>query len=352
MHSKRFGRWGLWAGAALAAVAAVSACASSPASSAGAAPGASSSPSALATSIVPLSQLSGTTINVTASTFQPVLQAAGLADTPYKVNYVTSDQNPADLTAAVASGKADLVTDSDVFFSSLLSAGLPVTVVHAQQRPQSYCGILVQPNSPIKTVAQLKGVTIANTLGEASEVVAIRAFKAVGLDFFTSAHIVSFQSAAESENAFVSGKAQAWVACSQPVIALTSTGKARWVINGAYDGYWAAQNFWAVSDTALANPDKRSAILDYIKRIDEATVWGNAHLAAESQAEAKFTDASYSVTLAYNSVGPTTGIPVTQTVVNNLQSTYNLEASLGNVKAGLDVGKYFTTAFNSYFGEK
>jgi sulfonate transport system substrate-binding protein len=331
---------------ALAAGTTLSACASG---STGAS--STSSSSDLPTSTVSAAALSKVTINVVDMFGQQLLSAAGLADTPYKVNYVVANYTAATVSAAFSSGAADLLITNDIIFSSILSAGVPVTFIHAQQRPPSLCGILVPPASTITSVSGLKGETIGNVDGQSSEIVAIRAFKAAGLNYREDAHVVDFAAPADGSAALISHQVDALAACSQVAIALTSTHQARFVVDGG-NGLWAGQNYWGVQPSDLQDAAKRTAILDYIKRVDEAMKWGNAHLAAESQAEATFQKAPYAVTLAYNQVGPSTPVDIGPSVAAGLQGTYDIEASLGRVKAGVDVSKSFTTAYNAYFANE
>ncbi|KQC34944.1 hypothetical protein UK82_29185 [Frankia sp. ACN1ag] len=292
----------------------------------------------------PTTDLGGVTLRVAnGAPWQSQLTAAGLANTPYQVKPVAAP-TAKDIAAAFASERADVIIFSDVAFAGYAAADLPVSIVHAIQRPTNVCGVIVPKDSTITSIAQLRGKTVGNGVGQASELVAIRAFQRVGLDFGKDVHRVDLTSPADVQAAFLSGRVDALAACTPPAASLVQEGRARWLANGD-NGLWDAHLFWGLSHKVLNDPRKLGAALDYIRRVDRSFVWGNTHNDELVAAQAKTLGIPVAqAKLAY--AGRTYGIPITGQVVQSLQATYDSLATLGRIPADKKVAGLFTERFN------
>ncbi|WP_230202800.1 ABC transporter substrate-binding protein [Parafrankia discariae] len=292
--------------------------------------------------------LSGVTLNVIDPLHlaEAELGPAGVGDTPYKVNYI-SVASAAETSAALASGKGDLVLAGDVGFATFAAAGLPIKAIRAVEIPRAWCGIVVPEDSPIHGVRDLVGRKIANLKSAGSEIVAINAFKKEGLSYFDDAEVVDFSSVGDVVAAYRSGQVDAWAGCSAPVYFFVNSGTARFVVDGT-TGPWRGDDVWAASDSALADPAREAAVVDFIHRAEAGFEWGNTNVARVAEIQAKLVGAPATILEALYAVGKIKGAPISKEIVDGLTQTHDLEVELGNITAGgNDFSTYITDEYNT-----
>ncbi|MCK9903805.1 ABC transporter substrate-binding protein [Frankia sp. Cpl3] len=274
------------------------------------------------------------------------LEPAGVADTPYKINYITV-ASAAETSATLASGKADLVLAGDVGFSAFAAADLPITAIRAVEIPRAWCGIVVPKDSPIRTVRDLVGKKIANLKSAGSEIVAINAFEKEGLNYFDDAEVVNFATVGDVVAAYRSGQVDAWAGCSAPVYSFVSSGAARFVVDGS-SGPWRGNNLWAGSTAALGDPAREAAIVDFLHRAEAGYEWGQNNVDQLAEAQSKLVGAPAPILKALYAVGQIKGVPISKDVIDGLTQTYDLEVELGNIKPSKkDFSTYVTDRYNA-----
>lgn len=294
-------------------------------------------------------QMKGVTINVIDGLFGSLqLKPAGLDNTPYKINFIQA-MNASDQMALLLSGRADLNVYGDISFAGIVAADVPLTIVHGMQRPAKPCGIAVRKDSPITSITELKGKNIANTTGFSSEIVAVRAFKEHGLNFFKDANVIEMKTLADARLAFLNERVDAWVGCHEAYNGTILDGYARSLVNGE-NGRWVGQTYWGVHHNAFKDIVRLAAVLDYIKRVDQSFDWANANPEQLGEIMAKVFKTDAAPLQRYMKwSGPSYGIAVDSVMINGLQATYDLEAEIGRLPNGKSVRPYFTEAFNPYF---
>ncbi len=171
---------------------------------------------------------------------------------------------------ALGAGAIDIgsVGDTPPIFAQ--AAGLPL--VYAASTPSAEHAVLVQHDSPIKTVAELKGKRVAFGRGSSAHNVTVKALALAGL---TIKDIVPTNLApADATAAFISGTVDAWVVWD-PYYAIAQERYNARVIADTSDKRLASASYYMSSrDFANKYPAVLSAALDEIGKL---TAWSGQH---------------------------------------------------------------------------
>jgi sulfonate transport system substrate-binding protein len=261
----------VFAVAGTAAVLAAAACSSSSGGSASS----GSSPSSSSTS--------GSTVNVSSVTLtigdqkgtgaEALLQAAGLINKlPFKAKWVDFTSGPP-MVQAMGSDSVDIggVGDAPPVFSA--AGGSKIKIVGARITPAAAGAVVVPKGSPIKTIQQLKGKTIAAPEGTTADYHLLTVLAAAGL---TKKQVtVDNLQPADALAAFSSGKIDAWDTWSPFIEEATVQHGGRVLADGKQ--YGSPYSFQVASDAALSDKGKAAAINDYEKILNQAYVWSATH---------------------------------------------------------------------------
>jgi sulfonate transport system substrate-binding protein len=177
------------------------------------------------------------------------------------------------LLSSLNAGSVDLHADvADAFALFTQAADAPLTY-YAQERPApSAQAIIVQENSPIHSVADLKGKTVAVSKGSGSNYLLISALKKAGL---TLADITPrYLEAPDGGAAFASGSVDAW-AIWDPFLATQQLDHHVRVLADGINGVADYNRFYlATSKFAAAHPDVLQVTFDTLR---ETGQWVKAH---------------------------------------------------------------------------
>jgi sulfonate transport system substrate-binding protein len=224
---------------------------------------------------VPLSDLAGLTLQVgdQKGGTESLLRAAGALDNlPYRIAFSTFTSGPPQVEAATA-GKIDFAITGNTPPIFGAASAAKVKVVSAYDGGGLGDQILVHADSPITSVADLRGKTIVvgrassahgNVLGQLNE---------AGLQP-SDVHLVFLQPA-DALSAFTQRQADAWAiwdpytAQAERQIPVRGVAPAKGVTNG----YW----FGVASDQALADPKRNTALADLLVRFEKAARWAQDH---------------------------------------------------------------------------
>ena len=201
-------------------------------------------------------------------------EAAGvLTDVPYKIQWA-SFQGAAPLFEAVVSGDVDTAMAADTPALAAAAGGARVKVVAASVSSPTGVAILVPAGSPIKSVADLKGrnVIVSSARGSVAHYLLFGALREAGLK--PDDVITGFLLPSDAAVAFSSGKIEAW-ATFGTYQANAEIHGARVLRNGV--GINSGIGVIAASDAALADPGKRAALADVLRRLALSNTWANAH---------------------------------------------------------------------------
>ncbi|MDT5103176.1 MAG: sulfonate transport system substrate-binding protein [Mycobacterium sp.] len=224
---------------------------------------------------VPLSELSEVTLQIgdQKGGTQSLLRAAGvLNDLPYKVVFSTFSSGPPQVEAATA-GKIDFAITGNTPPIFGAASNAKVKVVSAYENGGDGDRILVHADSPIKTVADLRGKSVAVGKGSSAHGHILAQLKKTGL---TPDDVkLVFLQPADALSAFTSRQADAWAiwdpytAQAEQQVPVRSIAHATGVTNGA--------GFGIASDATLADPKRNTALSDLLVRYAKATRWAQDH---------------------------------------------------------------------------
>ena len=224
---------------------------------------------------VPSSELSDVTLQVgdQKGGTESLLNAAGvLSDLPYKVVFSTFTSGPPQIEAATA-GKIDFAVTGNTPPIFGAASNAKVKVVTAYENGGDGDRVLVRADSPIKTVADLRGKSVAVGKGSSAHGHILAQLQKAGL---SPADVkLVFLQPADALTAFTSGQADAWAiwdpytAQVEQQVPVRSIAEATGVTNGA--------GFGIASDAALADPKRNSALSDLLVRYAKATRWAQDH---------------------------------------------------------------------------
>jgi len=201
-------------------------------------------------------------------------EAAGVLDgAPYKIEWA-SFQGAAPLFEAVVSGDVDTAMAADTPALAAAAGGARVKVVAASVSSPKAVAILVPPNSPILSVADLKGrtVIVSSARGSVAHYLLFGALREAGLSIDDIK--TGFMLPGDAAVAFSSGQIEAWATFGTYQAGAELRG-ARVLRDGV--GINSGIGVIAASDAALANAGKRAALADVLQRLARSNVWANDH---------------------------------------------------------------------------
>jgi sulfonate transport system substrate-binding protein len=228
-----------------------------------------------APSTVPLSELAGLTLQVgdQKGNTEALLRAAGALDNlPYQIAFSTFTSGPPQVEAATA-GKIDFAITGNTPPIFGAASNAQIKVVAAYDGGGTGDQILVHADSPITSVADLRGKTIVVGKGSSAHGNVLGQLDRAGLQ--PSEVNLVFLQPADALSAFTERQADAWAiwdpytAQAEQQLAVRSIAAAKGVTNG----YW----FGIASNQALADPKRNTALADLLVRFEKAVRWAQAH---------------------------------------------------------------------------
>jgi sulfonate transport system substrate-binding protein len=204
---------------------------------------------------------------------ESLLRAAGALDgLPYQVVFSTFTSGPPQVEAATA-GKIDFAITGNTPPIFGAASNAKVKVVSAYDGGGTGDQVLVRADSPIQTVSDLRGKTIAVGKGSSGHGNILGQLEKAGLK--PSDVNLVFLQPADALSAFTNRQADAWAiwdpytAQAAAQIPVRSIAQAKGVTNG----YW----FGIASDAALADPKRNTALQDLLIRFEKAARWAKDH---------------------------------------------------------------------------
>jgi sulfonate transport system substrate-binding protein len=211
-------------------------------------------------------------------------------DAPYKVKFARFDYGPP-LVQAAATGDIDLGSVGDVppITGAAKQFGFKIVAVQrgadATKAPEN---IIVPKDSPIQTLADLKGKRLAVPQGSSAHGLALLALKSVGLSP-KDVELV-YLSPAAGGTAFNTGKVDAWSIWNPPS-AIAVKGGARILAKGL-PPIDQVNNYYVATDKSLNDPTRRAALADVLTRIARIFNWAQQNPNEYAKAIAKETGIS------------------------------------------------------------
>ncbi len=239
---------------------------------------------------------------------------------PYQVEWANF-QGAAPLFEALRAGAVDLAPAGDTPVLAAATGGAPLRIVAVRRSQARSIAILVPKDSPIQTVADLKGrnVVISSARGSISQYLLIRALANAGVKE-TDVNI-GFVMPTDALPAFNAGKIEAW-ATFGVYQAFAEEQGARVLLSG--EGINTGLTFITASDEVLIDPVRRQAINDVLKRLAKALDWARNNTDQYAEVFARVNDIPLPVSRRLQSWGIEALEPVEDRDVDALQQVDDL----------------------------
>ncbi|MET9764305.1 ABC transporter substrate-binding protein [Streptomyces sp. NPDC006372] len=277
------------------------------------------------------------TIGDQAKTLQTMVAAADtLKGAKYKVKWAEFE-GAAPLYQAVQAGAADTGYSADLPALQALSGGVKVKNVAALKNDGRHVGLVVRKDSGIDSVKDLKGqrVVVSSAKGSVSEYLLANVLKQNGLDYKDVK--VQYLLPTDAQAAFASGKVKVWATFGvYQAVGLKQGGR---LLADGGDGRVSGIGFVNASEQALADPSKKSALADFLKRLGTALKWTSTHKEAYAEAIRTRNGADPAVAKTLASAGYSKVLPVTGDVNSTVQGVADLMHGIGVLDPNVDVAK-------------
>ena len=245
----------------------------------------------------------------------------------------------APLAEALNAGAVDLgpIGDAPAIFA--LAAGTRIKLIGANRSDPYGTAVLVRPDSPLKTAADLKGRSIGTNRGSIGHFVALKALESAGLG--PDDANFRFLPPADAKLALVNGSIDAW-STWEPYTAMAETAKhARVLVSGR--GLWSGLSYLAATDAALAA--KRDALRDFLQRVVRAQVWSYQHVDSFSATLARIIGIAPEAARLQFARRQTVWRAIDPQLIAEQQRTADFYVKVGLLKQRLEVATTFDTGF-------
>ena len=236
--------------------------------------------------------------------------------------------------AAVDSGP---IGDAPLIFA--LAAGTRVKAIGANRSDSYGTAVLVRPDSPLKTAADLKGKSVATNRGSIGHYVTLKAITSAGLK--PEDVNLRFLAPADAKLALTQGSVDAW-ATWEPYTALAEVSKhARVLVSGR--GLLPGLSYLAATDSAIAA--KRPVLQDFLQRVVKAQLWSYRNVDAYSAALARIIGIPPEAAKLQFERRQQKWVAIDAQVIADQQGTADFYRQVGLIKQPLDVKGTFDTGF-------
>nr|WP_314565022.1 ABC transporter substrate-binding protein [uncultured Pseudomonas sp.] len=276
------------------------------------------------------------------STIKALLEVSGeTKNVPYAIQW-SEFPSASPLGEALNANAVDIGALGDAPYVFALGAGgslKVVSIIHAEGRNTT--ALLVPKDSPIKTVADLKGKKIVTGRGSIGHYLAIKALASAGLTTKDVQFIFLLPS--ESRLVLDNGSVDAWSTWDPYTTVVTSQSQARVLVSGRQ----LLSNHLYLAATSQAIADKRPQLDDFVARVDRAYAWANTHPNEYAAAQAKITGLPLDVHVEVAKDTHLTPVAIDDSVIRGLQATADTYQQEGLLTKHIDVSQGFDKSFNA-----
>ena len=273
---------------------------------------------------------------------QSVMKAAGVLDgLPYRLAW-SQFAAAAPLLEALNADAVDLAFAGDAPATFALAAGLQARIISPIRTSGAGTAILVDKDSPVHSVADLKGRTVAVNRGSIGHALVLAVAEAQGwpVNAITIANLLP----GEAKTALSTGAVDAWCSWGVYVAQACLVDGMRVVVDGG-KGLLTGLSYLVAGNGAIAR--QRDALLDFSHRLAVARHWAQTH----SDHYARVLAAEIGVTqpvarLVFDTETPVP-VPIDAGVVADEQKTIDRYLAAGIIHARLDATKLFDASFNA-----
>ena len=273
---------------------------------------------------------------------QSLMSAAGVLDgLPYTLEW-NQFAAAAPVLEALNANAVDLAFAGDAPTTFALAAGLQARIVAPIRTTGAGTAVLVGQDSPIRSVADLKGRTVAVNRGSIGHSLVLAVAEAQGWPF-TAIKIANLMPG-EAKTALSTGAVDAWCSWGVYVAEARLIDRMRVLVDGSA-GLTSGLSYLVATNDAIAR--RRDALLDFSHRLAGARRWAQAHpddyaraLAAEIGVEQRV------ARLVFDTDAPVP-VPIDARVIADEQKTADRYLAAGIIHSRVNAGTAFDASFNA-----
>lgn len=276
---------------------------------------------------------------------QALMKAAGALDgLSYRVEW-SQFAAAAPLLEALNADAVDCGFAGDAPVTFALAAGVPSRIISPTRASGASTAIMVPAASPIQSVAELKGRSVATNRGSIGHSLVLAVIEAQG--WAASDFKIVNLLPSEAKAALATGAVDAWCSWGVYVAQARLIDQARILVDGS-NGLLSGLSYLVARNDAIAV--KRATLLDFASRVARARQWASTHrdeYAAVLAADIGVTPAV--ARLIYEREAPLP-VPIDDSVVKDQQKTIDRYLAAGVIRSRLDAATLFDASFNTALG--
>ncbi len=270
-----------------------------------------------------------------------LLEASGVArDVPYALEWAEFPA-AAPLLEALNAGALDLGYQGDLAFLTSFAAGAPLRIIGAGRPSAAAQAILVRADSPIQTVADLKGRRVAGNRGGWGQYLIRSALKQAGVP--PTAVDLTLLPPPDAALAFRSGAIDAWAVWDPYVSLEVQQFGARVLV----DGRGLTPAIMLVSAHRDAIRTKRAQLRDFLVRFRAGWGWADHHLDDYARYNAALTGLPEPVLRRTYETERTQPTALTPALIAELQAAADNALEFGLLRQALDVSRAVDTSLDA-----
>jgi sulfonate transport system substrate-binding protein len=276
-----------------------------------------------------------------AETFLPL---AGLADTPYTVQY--NEFNSSELIVeAMNAGAIDFGGWSEIPLAFAAASKARIRVIAVLKGDTNLQALLVPKQSSVASIAALKGKRVGYVRGTSSHYFLLRILWQAGLTFDDIQPINL--SVTDGAAAFRGGDLDAWSIYGYAINFALSDGSARILRTG--QGIISGNYLFGVAPAVLTHPLLRAAAADYLVRVGKGWNWVEANKLQWCKALVPVINVPlpYIEAQFFHETHPNQLVPIDAGAIASAQEVADTFVKAGLIAGKVDVRPYFDTSFAS-----
>ncbi len=269
------------------------------------------------------------------------LEAAGALDgLNYRIEWAEFPA-AAPLLEAANAGAIDAGTVGDAPFTFAVAAGAPLKAIEATRSGLEGLAVVVRSDSPAKSFKDLVGKRIATGKGSIGHQLVLALLEQNGLK--ASDVQLTFLLPSDAAVALRTGAIDAWSTWDPYTAQLEIAQGCRRVADAV--GIAPGLSFLFARDDALANPDKRAALRDFVGQLAKSRRWTLEHLDAYAKSWSAIVGLPPEVGQKVYARGRYIVSPIDESVVADEQKTIDLYVRAGLIQKRLDADKVVSAIF-------
>lgn len=272
---------------------------------------------------------------------QSVMKAAGVLDgLPYRLEW-SQFSAAAPLLEALNADAVDLAFAGDAPTTFAMAAGVRARIIAPVRTSGAGTAVMVPPNSPVRSVADLRGRSIATNRGSIGHALVLAVAEAQGWSQSDIKFVNLLPN--EAKAALSVGAVDAWCSWGVYVAQARLVDRARVVVDGGA-GLLTGLSYLVASDDAIAR--RRAALLDFCRRLAVARRWADAHRDEYARVLAAEIGVIQPVARLVFDTDTPLPVPIDAQVVADEQRTADRYLAAGIVRTRLDAARLFDALFN------